>query len=166
MLGPNEPSESSLKMKAGTAVSMLGGLVFLVTGYFTSDASSLHYSLFWSFMFTNIGALLVFSGGYTLISELYLKQSFIREILKSVLKGELDQSILSLGLSEIQAFSAADLNRLLRKSSKVEMIVMRSDSFFSSTYEQLRLDIKNRRLNLQRRTSKSRNSKLMEVFVR
>src|ERR1051326_9660 len=92
MLGLNEPSESSLKMKAGTVISMLGGLVFLVMGYFTSDESSLHYSLFWSFIFTNIGALLVFSGGYTLISELYLKQSFIREIRKSVLKGELDQS--------------------------------------------------------------------------
>jgi len=158
--------ESSQRLIAGTVIAALLGLVLLVTGYFVGDLRSPHYSLFWSFILTNIGALLVFSGGYTLLSELYLKRSFISEIRKSVLKGELDQSIVDSGLCEIAKFSGGELNNLLGESSTVEMIVMRSDSFFSSNYDKLRRGLNKHQLTIKILLPNPENGNLMEVLYK
>ncbi len=66
------------------AVAILLGAFFIVVGYLMNDQGSTHYHPFASYLLTNCGALLIFTAGYTFISEFYLKAGFIRDLSMSL----------------------------------------------------------------------------------
>jgi hypothetical protein len=114
-------------------LSILGGVLLLVVAYFTQKAHP-----FASFLLLQLGGLLIFSAGYTALSDYFVRKNFEKQVRTAIDLVRLDQSIEDSGLMRItQKFSQDELERSMRESSSVLMLVIRSDGFFGSSYEQL-----------------------------
>src|SRR5580700_9578524 len=111
------------------AVAILVGIFFIVVSYFLNDQRSSHYHPLTSYLLANFGALLIFTAGYTFISEFYLKRDFIQQLAVSLddklRTAKLHESILRSGLSEVcDRFNDERLLERMGQASNVRMLVM------------------------------------------
>jgi hypothetical protein len=119
-------------------VFVLSGFVLLVFAYSTDKDHSTHPRPFLSFIALQVGALLIFGAGYSALSDYLLKGNFERLVLSGVDRVRLDQTIKEFGLTEVLSkFSPEHLDTMIRQSSNVQMLVLRSNSFFGSHYQEL-----------------------------
>jgi hypothetical protein len=126
--------------------SILLGALLLVLAY---NYDKVHP--FASFLLLQLGGLLIFSAGYTALSDYFVRKNFENQVRTAIEFVRLDQSIKDSGLMKItQKFSQDELERSMRESSSVLMLVIRSDGFFSSSHEQLqqRMQLGNLRLTV------------------
>jgi hypothetical protein len=124
----------------------LGGAILLVFAYFTDKAHP-----FASFLLLQLGGLLVFAAGYTALSDYFVRKNFEKQVRTAIDFVRLDQSIKDSELMRItQKFSPDELDKRMKESSSVLMLVLRSDGFFSASYEQLRrrIELGNLRLTV------------------
>jgi hypothetical protein len=149
--------------------AILVGILVLTFGYFWSEEHAAHYHPFGSFLAINIGGLLVFTAGYTLLSEFWLKRDFARQMSSSIdakiQTMQLHQSIEDSGISEVfQKFNDDLLLRRLTSASSVKMLVMRNDTFFRANHEELKARIVASSLRLEVMLPDPRNATLMAAL--
>ena len=114
------------------------GLLLLLVGYFTDEDHSTHPLPFLSFIALQIGALFIFGAGYSAVSDYLLKRNFERMVLRGVDWVRLDNTIKQFGLGEVCVpYSQDHFIDQLNVSSRVLMLVLRSNSLFSSQYGSL-----------------------------
>jgi hypothetical protein len=114
------------------------GVVCLIFGYFTDPAHTNKPYPFVSFLLQQIGAIALFTGVYTSISDYFVRKNFEKQIGEAIDFVRLDQSIRDFGLSQVRPkFSWDDTKERIRQSSSVRMIVLRSNTFFEGNYEKL-----------------------------
>jgi hypothetical protein len=150
-------------------IAILIGIIVLILGYFWSDEHSSHYYPFASFLALNLGGLLIFSAGYTLLTEFQLKRDFARDMSASIDEKlrtvELNRTIIDSGLTEIlQRFSDELLSKRIAEAATVKMLVMRNDTFFRANHEELRARIAGGQFNLEVALPNPRNAALMTIL--
>jgi hypothetical protein len=69
-------------------LSILGGTLLLVVAYFTSTGHP-----FASFLLSQLGGLLIFSAGYTALSDYFIRKNFEKQVRTAIDLVRLDQSI-------------------------------------------------------------------------
>jgi hypothetical protein len=115
-------------------IFVLVGIALLIWGYFLDKSHP-----FISFLMLQIGALLIFGAGYTAISDYVLRQNFYQIIRENVDIVKLDSTIKAFGLMEIQSsFSSDKLRAEVADSCSVRMLVLRSNTFITSSYDAIR----------------------------
>jgi len=150
-------------------IAILLGVAVLILGYFWSDQHSSHYYPFASFLALNLGGLLIFSAGYTLLTEFQLKRDFAREMSASIDEKlrtvQLNRTIIDSGIAEILLrFNDELLSRRIAEASGVKMLVMRNDTFFRENHEELRTRIASGQLSLEVVLPNPRNGNLMALL--
>lgn len=106
-----------------------------------------------AFLFLNLGSLSVIGASYNLVSDLFLKKNFAKQIRYSIdqklAKISLDETIANFGLHCIQPiYSNESLIKRISSSSYVSMILMRSHGFFSVYCPELKERIEKHNLHL------------------
>jgi hypothetical protein len=159
-----DQTTSSLIDKYRTSIivttCVLLGVLLLLWGYFTEENHK-----FASFVLEQFGALLVFSAGYSALSDYFVRKNFESQVREAIDFVRLDQSIKDAGLTRIRAeFNSSELDNSMRESSTVLMLVLRSDGFFSANANELRSRMQDKRLSLAVMLPNPRNPDLMTLM--
>src|SRR5579859_4380181 len=77
---------------------LIAAIVLLGIGYITDPAHSTHPYPFASFLLQQAGALALFSGFYTFISDYFVRKNFVKQVRTAVDFVQLDQSIKNFGI--------------------------------------------------------------------
>lgn len=115
------------------------GIVLLIFGYYTDPAHTSHPFPFISFLLEQIGAIALFTGVYTVISDYFVRKNFEKQITETINFVRIDQSIKDFGIAEIKPkFVWEDAIQAIDQASSVQMLILRSNSFFDGNYAKLR----------------------------
>ena len=123
------------------------------------------FGSFGSFLLVQVAGLLIFGAGYTAISDYFVRRNFEDQVRSAIDYVRLDESIKRTGLVKVmQPFSPQELNTAMQESSSITMLILRSNSFFNETHEQLGQRIQDGKLSLTVILPNPRNYELMALM--
>ena len=122
-----------------TLAFLATGVLLLVFGYYTDPAHNPSHSFpFLSFLLQQMGAVAIFSGVYTSVTDHFVRKNFEKQVKEAVDFVRLDQSIRDFGIAQIRPkFLWEDAIQEISQSSSVQMLVLRSRSFLEGNYARL-----------------------------
>jgi len=126
------------------------GIILIICSYYSNKDEPGNIR---AFLLLNIGSLSVIGASYNLVSELFLKKNFAKQIRYSIdqklAKIALDETIANFGLHSIHPiYSNELLIKRISSSSNVCMILMRNHGFFSCYCPELKECIEENNLHL------------------
>src|SRR5262249_9608604 len=122
-----------------TGAFLASGIILLIFGYYTDPAHHVSHPFpFLAFLLQQMGAVAIFSGVYTSITDYFVRKNFEKRVKEAIDFVRLDQSIRDFGLAQIRPkFVWEDALQAISQSSSVHLLVLRSRSFLEGNYTKL-----------------------------